>query len=69
VEYFDIGPWWTSVKVDDFCDLSSVGTLTCVKSIRYVCKCVLPPIARGLQLWATLLFLRGRIGRLHDKSS
>jgi hypothetical protein len=28
------------VKVDDCCDPSSVGILTCVKLLEYVCKCV-----------------------------
>jgi hypothetical protein len=35
--YFGTGPEWTCVKVDDWCDSSSAGTLTHVKSLEYVC--------------------------------
>jgi hypothetical protein len=38
VGYFGTGPEWTYVKVDDCCDLSSVGTLTHVKSLEHVCE-------------------------------
>jgi hypothetical protein len=37
--YFSVCPLWACVKVADYCDSSFVGTLTCIKTIEYVCEC------------------------------
>jgi hypothetical protein len=38
-----VGPLWACVKTADCCDLSSVGTLTCVKSLKTFVRVFLPP--------------------------
>jgi hypothetical protein len=40
IGYFSTGPIWACMNVADCCDPSSVGTLTCVKSIEYIFECV-----------------------------
>jgi hypothetical protein len=35
------GPLWVYVKIDDYCDSSSTGTLTHVKLVKNVCECVM----------------------------
>jgi hypothetical protein len=35
------GPLWVYVKIDDYCDSSSTGTLTHVKLVENVCECVM----------------------------
>jgi hypothetical protein len=40
IGYFGIGLIWACMKVADCCDPSSAGTLTCIKSIEYVCECI-----------------------------
>jgi hypothetical protein len=37
IRHFGAGPIWASVKGDDNCDPSSIGTLTHIKSIENVC--------------------------------
>jgi hypothetical protein len=65
-EYFGIGPLWTWVKNDDWCDPSSAGTLTHVKTIETCVEsasatvCVQSAIAGCF-----LLFCWGRLGRVH----
>jgi hypothetical protein len=64
-EYFGTGPLWTWVKIDDWFDPSSTGTLTCVKMIEtcvenaFVTVCVQSAIAGCF-----LLFLWGRLGQV-----
>jgi hypothetical protein len=33
-------PLWVYIKIDDYCDPSSTGTLTHVKLVENVCECV-----------------------------
>jgi hypothetical protein len=37
IEYFDTGPEWVCVKVDDYRDPSFAGTLTHVNSLENIC--------------------------------
>jgi hypothetical protein len=37
------GPLRACVKVADYCDPSSAGTLTCIKSLEAVLRATLPP--------------------------
>jgi hypothetical protein len=47
--HFSASPLWTCVNVDDYCDLSSAGTLTHVKLLEYICEYVLPLPVHSLQ--------------------
>jgi hypothetical protein len=40
IGHFSVGPIWACVKVDDYCDPSSIDTLTHVKVLEHVCECV-----------------------------
>jgi hypothetical protein len=56
------------VKLDGCCDPISIGTLTRVKSIEYVCECVFATDCAKPAIVDYSFILLGRIGSLHDKS-
>jgi hypothetical protein len=44
-----LDPLRACVKVADYCDLSSVGTLTCVKSLETFVRVLVPPYLNDSQ--------------------
>jgi hypothetical protein len=64
-EYFGTGPLWTWVKNDDWCDPSSSGTLTHIKTIEtYVENAFTTVCVQSAIAGCFLLFWWGRLGRV-----
>jgi hypothetical protein len=64
-EYFGTGPLWTWVKNDDWCDPSSAGTLTRVKTIETCVESAFATVCvQSAIVGCILLFWWGRLGRV-----
>ena len=64
-EYFGTGPLWTWVKNDDWCDPSSAGTLTRVKTIETFVESAFATVyVQSAIAGCFLLFWWGRLGRV-----
>jgi hypothetical protein len=64
-EYFGTGPLWTWVKIDDWCDPSSAGTLTHVKTIETCVESAFATICVQFAIAGCfLLFWWGWLGRV-----
>jgi hypothetical protein len=49
IGYFGTGPLWVCVKVDDYCEPSSIGILTTLNRKKGMLSALLPPTTRSLQ--------------------
>ncbi len=64
-EYFGTGPLWTWVKNDEWCDLSSAGTLTRVKTMKTCVESASATVCvQSVIAGCFLLFWWGRLGRV-----